>query len=56
MHHGLFAAVLGLNFKMLFLVLAGGMRNSGGTSKEGVKPAFDLGLGYTAQRSKAYIY
>ena len=27
-----------------FVPLAGGMRNSGGTSKEGVKPALDLGL------------
>ena len=44
MHHGLFAAVFHPESCDIFVPLAGGMRKSGGTSKEGVKAALDLGL------------
>ena len=56
MHYGLFAAVFGPRGGMGFGERPGGMRGPGGTSKEGVKTAFDLGLGYMAQRSQADIY
>ena len=44
MHHGLFAAVSHEKTKVVFEPRPGGMRDSGGTSKEGVKTALDLGL------------
>ena len=44
MHHGLFAAVFHPKNIEIFVPLAGGMREAGGTSKEGVKAALDLGL------------
>ena len=42
MHHGLFAAVSHEKTRGVFEALAGGMREAGGTSKEGGE---DLGLG-----------
>ena len=41
MHHGLFAAVFAPRGRR---AVPGGMRGPGGTSKEGVKTALDLGL------------
>ena len=43
MHHGLFAAVFHPKENTISVPLAGGMREAGGTSKEGVKTAVILG-------------